>query len=44
MTMNGYLLLAEPVERAIRADIEEAERSVRPAPARPPAIGTGTDA
>lgn len=45
MTMNGYLLLAEPVERAIRADIEEAERAVRPAPASQPATGTaGTDA
>ena len=44
MTMNGYLLLAEPVERAIRADLEEAERSGRPTPASSPAPGTGSDA
>ncbi len=44
MTMNGYLLLAEPVERAIRSDLEEARTSVQPQPASPPSPPMGSEA
>lgn len=40
MTMNGYLVLAEPVERAIRADLDQARAAVAPRRSTTPPAGS----
>lgn len=43
MTMNGYLVLAGPVEAAIRADLDEARAASSPPPEQQPATEAGQE-